>query len=467
MVLKLNYNWLFIQFCWIFCFGGFSLQLFESDYAIWGWLGSIIGFVSVLYHRKILANDALSPLGVYQVAMIMSWYMPAPFFLDQYKSAEIAMIFVLIGHLSSEFALIFRPKNLFNRKAIAERRRVVKLSRINFLFIVGVLLLLITLLILGIRSPFEVITRMQEIRLTLASQGMYYVKTLIQMLIMFPTIYYGVLLARKELKNNEIKFYCVNLIIVCFLAFPLGSRAMFIVPFITLIAAFNIARSPVIIAKFFPLIVLILIPLYLFVLIRTNYQDNANTNWDDLMSRVLDFADPSVVLAAALESFFGRLAIIDNLANFLDEWDWKISFMSSIPDFLAQPIPRSIWEGKPYLFNMYATQYTEPYLFSMRISETIGIHAEALYNLGPLGIVLFSYLFGVVILALQVQYLKYKKNLFYQILFVQLFLLPTAWITEGLINGSANTLLILTVSINVLFWYSVTNKKQENREGNE
>jgi len=288
--------------------------------------------------------------------------------------------------------------------------------------------------------------------------GMYYIKTLVQGMMLIPLTYFILLYARKELSNHNCMWMLVFILIFILVSIPLGSRALLIAPWVTLLISLNISRTPINFIKSMLPIIIFAIPLYLFVVVRTSFQMDPDTDMYDLMIRFGGDGNLSNIAYGATEHIIGRMSIIDNLKNYIENWDGVVCPFISIPEFLVQPIPRYFWADKPPLFNLKATFVTTPFLAEQRISETIGVIAEALYNGGIAGVCIFGLMYGSIVAVMHKIYIQNKNIILFQVLYIQLFLLPQAWITEGIINSSANSFMLLTVIINILFWLVIRKK---------
>lgn len=158
--------------------------------------------------------------------------------------------------------------------------------------------------------------------------------------------------------------------------------------------------------------------------------------WDAAVGLTGRFAD----------AFEGFIKIIDRSDHL--EFLWGRSLI----DALFLPIPRAWIPDKPSSFNYQALEQLHPERVGQFYGEEYGVLGELFMNWHLAGVLLGGIVFGMIIKMLTRYYMANRDNAGFVFLYRPLFLaLPMAWMTSGLINSEAHSILLMNLAAGLLF----------------
>lgn len=146
------------------------------------------------------------------------------------------------------------------------------------------------------------------------------------------------------------------------------------------------------------------------------------------------------------DAFDGFLTIIDNRDRV--DYLWGKSFH----DALYLPIPRAWLPNKPSAFNYEMLHQLAPENEAVFFGAEYSVLGELYMNFQLVGIVIGGFAFGVLVGMVNRYYLENRNNVGFLFMYRPLFLsLPMAWMTSGIINTEAHSILILNAVFGALF----------------
>lgn len=146
------------------------------------------------------------------------------------------------------------------------------------------------------------------------------------------------------------------------------------------------------------------------------------------------------------DAYDGFLTIIESRDRV--QFLWGKSFYDAI--FL--PIPRAWVPGKPSAFNYEMLHQLAPERELAFFGAEYSLLGELYMNFQLAGIAIGGFLFGLIIGMFQRYYLENRDNPGFAFMYRPLFLsLPMAWMTSGIINSEAHSILILNLVCGAAF----------------
>lgn len=150
--------------------------------------------------------------------------------------------------------------------------------------------------------------------------------------------------------------------------------------------------------------------------------------------------------ARLADAFEGFIKVVDRSRDIDYLWG------RSLVDAFFLPIPRAWVPDKPSSFNYQALQQLYPERVGPYYGEEYSVLGELFMNWHILGIIVGGFIFGVLIKTLTRYYMANRENRGFVFLYRPLFLvLPMAWMTSGLINSEAHSILLLNLVAGVTF----------------
>lgn len=291
----------------------------------------------------------------------------------------------------------------------------------------------------GLTSPLEILTNLLLFRGGSAAAGREYVLFLAFFMIEAP--FWAWLIRRKTsaVGSVALTLYWVLILAVSVLS---GARVRVYSAVMGLGFVYHCTRHSISFRRAVLVGALALIPFSLFYqaqgLVRAE-----STSTSTMLKAVRDVhpVESVVGLTGRLaDAFDGFIRLVDNADRVHYLWG------RSLVDAFYLPIPRAWVPDKPSAFNYQALQQLYPERVDPYYGEEYSIIGELFMNWHLLGVLMGGAVFGVVIKTLTRYYLAHRHNPGFVFLYRPLFLaLPMAWMTSGMINTEAHSILILNV----------------------
>jgi len=143
-----------------------------------------------------------------------------------------------------------------------------------------------------------------------------------------------------------------------------------------------------------------------------------------------------------------RISSLDDLISFL-----PYVFDLTNPGYwfyslISQPIPRFLWENKPYIFETLASKYSAPEIFKFGGSESVGLFGEAFFSAHIFGPFCYGIFLVIIVKGCISFYLGVFKSNF--LTWGGVVLLPYSFFTSGLLFSSMTIQLVYTVVLSLL-----------------
>jgi len=297
----------------------------------------------------------------------------------------------------------------------------------------------------GFSNPLEILENLSLFRRFWSHQGYAYIMEFSLFFVQVP--FWGWIL----IKDNPIKFDFILGIYFMFLlaiSFLTGTRGAFLSIFLGLLFIYHCKYKRIGIFKMLFGVTALFIPLSIFYVVQGIYR----TTGGEVIQIVRLTRDANI-----LETIFAlirRFTVpVEGFADILlNSHNLNLLWGRSFHDALFMPIPRAFMPDKPYLFNTQMLWQIHPELKGEFFGTTFSMIGEFYMNFHIAGIIIGSFIFGIIIKIMQVYYINNQSNISFLFLYRMLLLLPFAWFASGLINSEANISLLLGLFFAFIFF---------------
>ncbi|MCU7357824.1 oligosaccharide repeat unit polymerase [Enterococcus dispar] len=397
----------------------------------------LLMIVGYLINRKKFGS-LFSPISITYLAFLLSFVIKGLYILTSNKYPEQSLILpyiyiiIFIGAMIIGFSLTSKRVLISQYNELAERN-ILEISSLKkrIILIVGIATALF-LYKFGVSNIGMLFTNVLGNRFLFQNNGNLYFQTLILTFIQASLYIYILAIYRIEGKMKISPFLVFLFIINIFIPLTLGGRGMIFTP---IVMVFFIVSSKSNKLNFFALAALAF-GILIFSGWYGMFRDGITTEsakMGDFIVNVLD-----------------RYVQLDNLTRLVNN-PVKFPFGKSVVDFLYSPIPRSLLPNKPYTFNSQMTQVYLPLQFQNKIVSDFTAIGELLINFGISGVFIGGVIFGKILDIFNGYFLKDTSSFFY-FWYPFMMLKPMSIIYGGMINSTANMMIILELIIILLIW---------------
>jgi len=418
----------------------FTFALFKDSAYVWLWLSEIILLAITIINRK-KVESFFSPLSIFLIACHLSFSVKGiniletgKFTGDDVKTAILWYILFLAGILIS-LSIKTKSKVLSAYNHVGDRK--INYSKLKIFAIVFLPICLFAYFTsLGTTDLNIIFSNLLSNRVAMQNDGGLYVQTLITLPLKIVTyaLFAKILTGKKDL-TSKISF-TIFFIVLEIIAFSLGGRGEIIFPILALIFIYEKTKTKIDYKKFIIIFLAIIAFSGWYGLVRDGAERNSiNTN-------------------STIQNVLDRYVQLDNLIRFSSE-PIEVKVGQSFYDFVFSPIPRSVMPNKTYPFNSQMTNIYLPEQFSRKIVSDFTAISELYYNFSYIGIFIGGLIFGLILNYLSHLFIS-DKRIFFLMFYPFLMLKPMSIFYGGMINSTANMMLILEIVLFIIVWYFIT-----------
>jgi oligosaccharide repeat unit polymerase len=415
--------------------------------------GSLFAVIVIIYsieNRK-RGLDLFSPYSVFLVMFF--FYFPFKafdiIFFGKYDEATLtmALIYIIIG-LFSFFTGYYLKIGTMLGKMIKpmpddlSRSKTLVISVIMAAF--GVSLYFLILKMADFGGIIGAYTNMWRFRRIAFSQGMAYFTILMQLFLNIPLTVWFIYLIKQEKPRKAVwLLFCIYLIGILLIQFSFGTRGMVVGIFLSLIICYQYLKRSISF-KYLAVIALFLILLIGFA---TAFRGVA---MGGISIGEVVTASAGLPAQEYLNILISRLDVLSFFMTILQDFPTQgmdFQYGRTLLNIFVQPIPRSLFQEKPYLIGDIFTQQFYPESVGW-VSLDPSIFGEMYMNLHVAGIVIGLYLLGIICRVCQVYLEKNLNNKGVILFYTQIFGFPASFLGPGF--NSATTINFLFCLVVVL-----------------
>lgn len=403
---------------------------------------SISVMISLIYLIEIKKDihALFSPIAIFVFYFLLNFVL-FPFQLNKYgyyvseKSLLIILMSIPIFYVG--YILIKNKTTLKISSSILLRKNIY--IKQLFLFILAVLLFSVLMIITGYTNIFSIFSNIYDFRIRSSSDGLQYIRVIIQGLISFTLcIIFYLGFVKKNSKKLIYKIsFLIFLVVSSVLLMLYGNRGPLLMLFLALMIIQNYANRKI---KFINLVPILLVVSLFFVIYgefrgstqgNYRYSINFDQGIDSMYDKLIDRFDSFRLYQTIVEN-------IDNgtVSTYKGTTYWGL---------LLQPIPRSLFPDKPLLIGVLATKLFLPDVFAKNVTYDPSIFGEFYLNFRELGIFIMFFVGGLIGFLQKCTELNYG-NFLYLLYYSQIALFCGLILSTG-INSIGLTDLILIVFI--------------------